>query len=82
MTNRLYKSLTWVRHLSKGHYLIQQDAKGPDIRLDSELVSVDGFWCGPLHRELGALTGFIHILVILVLMSREKHKNEHYVIQK
>lgn len=58
--------LTWVRHLAKRHDLIQQNPKGPDVRLDGELVVLDGLWSSPLHREFSSFFGLIHILILLL----------------
>ncbi len=60
------ESLTWVRHLSKCHNLIQQNSKGPNVRFDTELVIVDGLWSSPLHREFSSFSGFIHIFVLFL----------------
>lgn len=42
---------TWIRNFPIGDDLIQEDAEGPHIRLDSETSEVDGFRGGPLDGE-------------------------------
>lgn len=64
--------LTLVRHLSKRHDLMQQNSKGPNIRLDAELVVVDGFGSGPLHREFCSFFGLVHIIVFF-LEAKTQH---------
>lgn len=65
--------LTWIRHLAKGHDLIQQNSKGPNIRFYSEPVLIDALWSSPLNRKLWSFFGFIHILT-LFLETRNTHK--------
>ena len=43
--------LTWVWDLSVGEGLHEEDAVGPDVRLDGELAEGDGLGRSPLHRE-------------------------------
>lgn len=66
MTYDVDEILTWVRHLSECHDLIQQYSKGPYVRFDTEFVVVDGFWSGPLHGEFSSFFGFIHIFILFL----------------
>lgn len=68
------RGVTWIRHLAKGHDLIQQNSKGPNIRFYSELVFMDALWSRPLHGELRSFFGFIHILT-LFLQTRKGTRN-------
>ncbi len=67
------RRLTWVRHLSKCHDLIQQNSEGPNVRFDTELVVVDGLRSGPLHRKLSS---FFCLINIFILFLETKHTNQ------
>lgn len=67
----LMRRLTWIRHLSECHDLIQQNPKRPNVRLNRELVLMDGLWSSPLHREFSSFFGFIYILVLFLQTKQE-----------
>lgn len=55
--------LTWIRHLTERHDLVEQNSEGPDVRFDSELVAGDGLRGRPLHRELSSFSGLVHVFI-------------------
>lgn len=48
---------TWVGHPAFGHQLSQEDAKGPDVRLDGEPPKKRSLRSCPLDGELGTCKG-------------------------
>jgi len=51
-------SLTWVGHPAFGDKLGEQDAKGPDVRLDGEATVQCGLWRRPFDGEFGS---YVHV---------------------
>lgn len=67
----LMKRLTWIRHLSECHDLIQQNPKRPNVRFNRELVLMDGLWSSPFHREFSSFFGLIYILIFFLQTKQE-----------
>lgn len=47
-------SFTWVRDLSVGYDLKEQNSKGPHVGLNGEGAVVDGLWSRPLDGKFGS----------------------------